>query len=163
MSDFMDIINSLVNFFQVQKLYIFLCLGLIVLIIGIVLTIIQRNIAKAEKDQKETNNQAKLKNLQNLHRLGDEKDEIPQELLTKVNKLIELVEQLTNTLARIENNQTKILENYSKESLLTLDERIYQAYKKGQGISELAVEFGRPKGEVELILNLYKSKLRKED
>jgi hypothetical protein len=43
---------------------------------------------------------------------------------------------------------------------LTLDERIYQAYKDGLGLSELAAEFGRSKGEVELILNLYKSKLK---
>ncbi|HAG11566.1 MAG TPA: hypothetical protein DCK76_09335 [Desulfotomaculum sp.] len=161
MSDLMDIINSLIDFFQAHELYIFLCLGLIVLITGIVLTIVQRNIARAEKDQKETNNQAKLKNLQDLHRFGDER-EIPGELLTKVNKLMELGELIINTLARIENNQAKTLDNYPEESLLTLDERIYQAYKKGQGISELAVEFGRPKGEVELILNLYKSKIRKD-
>jgi hypothetical protein len=28
------------------------------------------------------------------------------------------------------------------------------------GVAELAAEFGRSKGEVELILNLYKSKLK---
>lgn len=162
MSDLMDIINLLFNFFQVQKLYIFLGLGLIVLIIGVVLTFVLRNVARAEKDQKETiDNQAKLKSLLDLHHIGDER-EIPDELMTKVNKLMELGEQIKDSLARIESNQAKILDNYSEESLLTLDERIYQAYKKGQGISELAVEFGRPKGEVELILNLYKSKLRKE-
>ncbi|HAU32327.1 MAG: Uncharacterized protein XD78_0141 [Desulfotomaculum sp. 46_296] len=162
MSDLMDIINLLINFFQAQKLYICLGLGLFVLIIGVVLTFVLRNIARAEKDQKETtDNQAKLKNLQDLHHIGDER-EIPDELLTKINKLMELGEQIKDSLARIESNQAKALNNYPEESLLTLDERIYQAYKKGLGVSELAVEFGRPKGEVELILNLYKSKLRKE-
>ncbi|MFA5384216.1 MAG: hypothetical protein WC364_06060 [Eubacteriales bacterium] len=162
MSDLMGIINLLIVFFQDQKLYIFLGLGLIVLIIGIVLAIVLRNITRAEKDQKETtDNQAKLKNLQDLHHFGDEKG-ISDELLMKVNKLMELGEQIKDSLARIESNQPKTLDNYSEENLLTLDERIYRAYKKGQGVSELAVEFGRPKGEVELILNLYKSKLRKE-
>lgn len=37
---------------------------------------------------------------------------------------------------------------------LTINEQIYQAYRQGKGITELAQEFGKGKGEIELILNL---------
>ena len=176
MSDLMDIVDLLIKFFQAQKLYIFLGLGLFVLVMGIVLTLVLRNTAKAEKNQKETaDNQAKLRNLQDLHNIGDERG-IPDELLTKVDRLMEIGEQIKDLLVRIESKQPTVLGNCSEESPLTLDERIYQAeespqtlderiyqaYENGLGVPELAIEFGRPKGEVELILNLYRSKIRKE-
>lgn len=37
---------------------------------------------------------------------------------------------------------------------LTLKDKIYIEYKKGKGITQLAKEFGKGKGEIELILNL---------
>jgi hypothetical protein len=50
---------------------------------------------------------------------------------------------------------TEVLhQNKQDKALLTINEKIYQAFLDGKNITELAQEFGRGKGEIELILNL---------
>lgn len=85
---------------------------------------------------------------------------LTNDFLSQINKLVQLGEEIRDILRQIEKKQTQLLNKQTERMFLTLDERIYQAYKNGLGVSELAAEFGRSKGEVELILNLYKSKLK---
>lgn len=81
-------------------------------------------------------------------------------LTLKIGKLVQLGEEIKDLLKQIGKKQIQILTPQTEQTLFTLDERIYQAHKRGLGVTELAAEFGRSKGEVELILNLYKSKLK---
>jgi len=87
-----------------------------------------------------------------------------EEIQKQLARLIKLGEEIRDLLVQMEKKQEQIGKFQSEEQLFTsLDDRIYQAHQKGLGLAELAAEFGRPKGEVELILNLYRKKLREGD
>ncbi len=85
---------------------------------------------------------------------------LTDDILSQINKLVQLGEEIRDLLKQIEKKQIQLLAKQTEQPFLTLEERIYQTYKNGLGVAELAAEFGRSKGEVELILNLYKSKLK---
>ena len=53
---------------------------------------------------------------------------------------------------------TEVLHHAKQDNKpLSVNDQIYQAYLKGKSVTELAQEFGKGKGEIELILNLKRS------
>ncbi|HCJ79178.1 hypothetical protein HX99_05035 [Peptococcaceae bacterium SCADC1_2_3] len=152
----------LLKFILIYKYYLILGCGLLViLIIGAIFTLKKRK-ASVKKGGKQLDDPGNLKFLQKTY--GQDKDRdalvVPGEIVPQINKLVQLGEEIRDLLRQIEKKQIQLLAKQTEQPFLTLEERIYQTYKNGLGVAELAAEFGRSKGEVELILNLYKSKLK---
>ncbi|GAB6273925.1 MAG: hypothetical protein STSR0004_07880 [Peptococcaceae bacterium] len=151
----------LLKFILIYKIYVISGCGLfVILLLGTVFGLKKKKIRK--KRDKQLVDPGNLRFLQKMYCSDNDQDAIviSSEILLQVNKLVHLGEEIRDLLKQIEKNQIHLLAKKTEQPFLTLEERIYQVYKKGLGVAELAAEFGRSKGEVELILNLYKSKLK---
>ena len=152
----------LLKFILIYKYYVISGCGLfVILLLGAIFGLKKRR-RSVKKGDKQLDDPGNLRFLQKMYCSDNNQDAIviSSEILLQVNKLVHLGEEIRDILRQIEKKQTQLLNKQTERMFLTLDERIYQAYKNGLGVSELAAEFGRSKGEVELILNLYKSKLK---
>lgn len=69
-------------------------------------------------------------------------------------KFSQILTQNEKIEEKTEPNAFKGVEEEDLSTPLSLKDKIYIEYKKGKGITELAKEFGKGKGEIELILNL---------
>gem|GEM_PF-1594618 len=67
----------------------------------------------------------------------------------------ERLEGLENRLAAMQDRQELV---EMKNDILKIHEKIYRAFDRGKKIDDLAQEFGRTRGEIELILNLRRMK-----
>jgi hypothetical protein len=152
----------LLKFILIYKYYLILGCGLLVILILGAIFRLKKSRTSVKKRGKQLDNPGNLRFLQKMYCSDNEQEAlvISSEILPQINKLVHLGEEIRDLLKQIEKKQIHLLAKQTEQPFLTLDERIYQAYKKGLGVAELAAEFGRPKGEVELILNLYKSKLK---
>lgn len=143
----------IINFILVNKFYFLLGAGLLILLAGAVFLTL-----KARKRRAVPSSPLNFAN----RPAKEEEDKFGlKEIPNQVSRLINLGEEIRDLLIQIEKRQEQILDQQGRQLLFTtLDDRIYQAYKKGLGVAELAAEYGRSKGEVELIINLYKKRLK---
>lgn len=79
-------------------------------------------------------------------------------LETRLGAIYSLMEELKEHVCWLEERikMQSIEFNKDRERNMGFHERIYKAHGQGREIAELAQEFGRGKGEIELILNLKK-------
>jgi hypothetical protein len=76
-------------------------------------------------------------------------------LENQIEKLIAVNNELNERLKWIESQLSGLLAQGGKSNRkTTLEEQVYRAFDRGQPITELARQFGRNKGEIELMLNL---------
>jgi chromosome segregation ATPase len=82
-------------------------------------------------------------------------------LENQIEKLIVMHKELNERLKWIESQLGALLAQGGRQSRkATLEEQVYRAFDRGQPVTELARQFGRNKGEIELMLNL--RRMRKE-
>jgi chromosome segregation ATPase len=82
-------------------------------------------------------------------------------LENQIEKLIVMHKELNERLKWIESQLGALLAQGGRQSQkATLEEQVYRAFDRGQPVTELARQFGRNKGEIELMLNL--RRMRKE-
>ncbi len=110
--------------------------------------------ATGQMDDKDSRND-EVKNITS----GTEK--MLEDIETKLEVIAEILAELKEGLERIEKGQgagEKEKESFGEvlahEKKNALFEDIYAAYDEGKDVTELAREFGRGKGEIELILDL---------
>ncbi|MDS1029548.1 hypothetical protein RDV78_03400 [Bacillota bacterium LX-D] len=88
--------------------------------------------------------------LQNLESKVSALENIVQEIKSKGER-----EKIIRQKTGIQPLKQNIMENKPlPTSIDNINEEILAAYKQGKGVTELAKEFGKGKGEIELILNL---------
>lgn len=70
-------------------------------------------------------------------------------------EMMQVIDKYSLARPNLEQGFTEVLD-YAKQDNrpLSVNEQIYQAFLNGKSVTELAQEFGRGKGEIELILNL---------
>ena len=99
----------------------------------------------------------------------EEQDNFPDILYEYLQSMEDRLEAMADTLAemtqvmsqnltpnpRQEHDFTEVLYHTQQENKpLSINEQIYQGFLSGKSVTELAQEFGRGKGEIELVLNL---------
>lgn len=76
-------------------------------------------------------------------------------LENQIEKLITTTNELNERLKWIEGQLAALMAHNSKSSQKnTLEEQVYRAFDRGEPVAELARQFGRNKGEIELMINL---------
>lgn len=76
-------------------------------------------------------------------------------LENQVAQLIAINNELSERLKWIESQLTTLVARGDKRSRkVVFEEQVYRAFDRGQPVTELARQFGRNKGEIELMLNL---------
>ncbi len=84
-----------------------------------------------------------------------------QNLENRLEQLIAVNTQLNERLKWIEGQMGAVLSGGSVPNRqATTEEQVAQGFKQGKTVSELAEQFGRGKGEIELMLNLRKIRER---
>lgn len=92
--------------------------------------------------------------LKELHNITESSVSQIEEKLQELKKILSLVEKETQKLSIL----SKPISSQSETKIEGKNSRIYELQDKGWSISEIAKEVGLSKGEVELILNLRKSR-----
>jgi len=93
--------------------------------------------------------------LRSIYELFDEMFTALEKKEKDLKKLIALADEKIELLRSLNNKQESCEEDFLSQPIV---QSIISLYRKGMGIEEIMKETGKHKGEIELILNLYRAR-----
>ena len=133
----------------------------ILLLTGLILMLISSRFA-FRTIQTSTFDPIEVKSSEDTVNAGHEKisGKVYEDLGDKIELLSLAVERLTSQIAnepKEEHSPDEFPQVFASQEKLNVFQDIYAAYDTGMGVTEIAREYNRGKGEIELILSLRKS------